>query len=215
MKALFITCRILFFVSFFLPFVLIPRCGPSADELAKKAKFMQDSIRTADSLNQSEIALINDSSSTAVQNDSMAKAPDTIKTQVAEAPEKGISDYLTDFYDFLKQPTKDAFSGYSLSLIAIGGIEFSVVALIFKLFSLSFTFSVVGLLLLFFNRKHIMQFIVSLVSFVSFAVFAIYLLLTDNVIPVDNILWGFWVSLILSAVNVAVAFVVRYRHRTG
>ena len=70
-RILYISIRVLFFVSFFLPFLFLPECkGPSADEMAAKEQALSDSIRKADSISQAYQGSMSDMSASKVKPDS-------------------------------------------------------------------------------------------------------------------------------------------------
>jgi hypothetical protein len=194
MKKLFIATRILFFLSFFLPFLLLPQCGPSATEKLAKENAKQDSIRMCDSAYK-----INHSNQNAV-------LPMRKDAQKPSIPEKHFSDRLSDIHSFLKFPTENSISGYGIAILSIefkhGGFSF-----LFFIIMLAFIASIAGILLLLIKHHHIIPLIISLCS-VIFLITFLCILLFDNT-PLELFLWGYWTSLALSLTNVVLAIILR------
>lgn len=209
MRILFITNRIFFFISFFLPFILLPHCvGPSDTKIKAREKGIQDSIRISDSTNQvngklhPDKPLIINKTDTTTDFECSENHLDTIVSI------DGNKNFLYKIHSFLKQPTENSISGYCLFLISITDIEFKWSSIIGLIFSLSFVFSIVGIFALFGNHSHLFQTIASLICLIGFLIFIAYLFVSVG-ITLEGVLWGLWLSLFSSITNVAITIKIR------
>lgn len=208
MKILLIANRILFFLSFFLPFFLLPHCeGPTAEENEAKVKAFQDSVRLCDTVNQAYLELSPDKTLTIHQTDTtISSSSPTVH------PDTTISTTETNNLtlknnSFLEYPTENSISGYGIALLSfnrsIRGIN---------TFSLLFSFllSIACIIMIFRRKSHNSQIIISVLSLLFLITF-VCIGLSDNT-PIEAILWGFWTCLILSLTNVIITIIMKRKN---
>ncbi|MEI7596145.1 MAG: hypothetical protein WCK02_10395 [Bacteroidota bacterium] len=215
MKKILIINRILFFLSFFLPFVILPHCEGSS-EMEKKAKHkaFQDSVHIADSLKYDAHILNLKNNVAIVASDSLNNFSNLTKHTENIDVKKETKPVLIEIHEFFKCPTEYSISGYGLAYVFVVGFKLKLVNIIGLVFSLSFLFSFVGIILLFKNHRHRIQTIVPLISFAAFIVFLSYMFVVDK-ITLEEILWGLWVSLTLSLTNVIITIIRKNRDRSS
>jgi hypothetical protein len=205
MRILLLINRTLFFISFFLPFILLPHCeGPSEAEEKAKAKAIQDSILISDSINQvyesstTDTILTIHHTDTAISTVSSTVHPDTA---VSINENQNI---LSKIHSFLKNPTEYSISGYGIASLTFNSRFMSFLSCMLLL---SFILSIVGVFILLIRRNHIVQTIISVLSLLSLIVF-LCLCIADNT-PMNVFLWGFWTSLTLSVTNVIITIIIK------
>ncbi|MEI6123800.1 MAG: hypothetical protein WCQ95_09230 [Bacteroidota bacterium] len=203
MRILLIITRVLFFLSFFFPFILLPQCqGPSAEEKASKELAMMDSVRRCDSVNK--VYHITDSCS-------IIKLPCQAKPYETQDLKDNSNKNFSGIHSFLKSPIKNSISGYGIALISISKFDFKLESLVWLLISLSFLLSFFGILAIFIKPKHLINTIISLFCFLSLMTVIIYLILIGFTNAAE-ILWGFWTSLFLSLTNVIITIIIRRKN---
>jgi hypothetical protein len=204
-RIIYISIRVLFFVSFFLPFLFLPECkGPSADEMAAKEQALSDSIRKSDSISQAYQGSMSDMSASKVKPDSAiatAKLPE--ENNQKRILKKDIS-VFSKIDDFLRYPTENSISGYGIAAASLhGGLNgFTLYAVL-----LSFLCSLAGIFMLFVRKNHIAQTIISVFSLLLLLMF--FLIIADGKIPKDIFMWGFWTCLFLSFSNLLMTILIR------
>jgi hypothetical protein len=169
MRILLISNRVLFFLSFFLPFILLPHCeGPSAEEKMAKEMAMQDSIRMTDSayyVYQSpafvmSIPIVKLDSTKNISNLSVHNEPSLIF--------KKNHNVLTKVHDFLQFPTDNSISGYGIASISFNR---NISGIISYVLLFSFLLSIAGIIMLFVRKHHILQIIISGLSLLFLVIF--------------------------------------------
>lgn len=193
MKAFFVVNRIVFFLAFFLPFILLPQCNTS-----KKEKIV------VETKNNGSKTINNDKS-----------IDDTIRVN-SNSIKEGETSYIVNdninnfrkFHEFLIQPSANSISGYGLVVLLFYDFEFDWDGIIVVIFLICFVSSLSGVFLLFLKHNHIIQGIISLICLITFVVFVFYLFAIDH-ISINDILWGLWICLILSISNVILTFAMK------
>ena len=162
MKILLITNRILFFLSFFLPFVLLPHCeGPTAEEKETKVKAFQDSISLCDSANQVYQESNLDTTLTIHQPDTTTGSIcSTMHTDTTSSITES-QNILLNINSFLEYPTENSISGYGIALLSFNR---NIRGIITFILLFSFILSIACIIMLFRRKNHNSQIIISVLS---------------------------------------------------
>jgi hypothetical protein len=181
--------RILFFLSFFLPFILLPQCEASKESLKEQARL--DSIRISDSINNSD-HLVDSCALTSLSIQS--------KPQEVNSSKYTLEETFTAIHSLLKSPTKNSISGYGIFFGTMTDLSFFKENVMLWLFSLTFLLLFLGILTAFIKPAYNLNTILSLFCFISVMIFLIYLI--GNGLESEDILWGFWINIFLGFINV-------------
>jgi len=227
MKKLRILTKSLLFLSFFLPFFVLPRCDGSArlnqyikdsltrdsiikDSLYQVGKLQQylDSINKTDSIKKEKSLVI----ALNRNDDSIQNRPDSALLVIAQAgyntapkvERKTIPNHLADFCDFLIHPKKETISGFGVA-VAFASVpfdqkeSFELGYLLFFIFPLSFLITLGTLIASFFRISFKRQFYLSIVSIACIIVFAFQL-------EWKELLWGFYLVLFFNLLDITVLY---------
>jgi hypothetical protein len=214
MRILFIINRILLFLSFFLPFFLIPQCSPSNEEKVAYETAIQDSIHFTDSINQINQYSKTDTSLTLSNLDTTDVYSNLTEYKDTTIINKENNNIVKRFHTFLFYPTKNSISGYGLAINQIFKFEFVWQEIIGLCFLLSFLFSFVGVILIMVKHSHILQKVTSFISLITFIVFFFYIFAIEHT-PLEATLWGLWTSLTLNLTNLIITIMIGKKTPAG
>jgi hypothetical protein len=214
MKKLRLVIKLLLCLSFFLPFFVLPTCSNGAKE---RALYIRDSL-TKDSIKKDSLMKVSLEKSGKLQSyrdsikfsetkytsvidsiqphDSLtASITNTDSYILSQNKNTSISDYYSNFWKLLIQPSENTISGLGVTVIALS-IPFQnhpieVASFIFFIFSLSFIFSLITLILQFSKpcrRAHLYLSITSL----------FILILQGSSFKLEDFLYGYYLALIFN-----------------
>lgn len=112
-----------------------------------------------------------------------------------------------NYFSYLLYPTEYSASGFGFTYnafhdVVVGRFKFEV----FKLIPLAFICSIFGLILTFYQKRRMMFYLslMNLTCFLVFAIIAVGSSLFDNSLEdlFDILLWGFWLAIILSMIDI-------------
>jgi hypothetical protein len=225
MKRIRLFIKGLLFLSFFLPFFVLPTCSNSEKERdlfirdsLYKDSIMHDSLMKVsleksgklqhymDSINNGQIVV----SSIQTTDNNSKLTTDSLKTTSTNATTsvpvetKSLSDYFTDFLKFLMYPNDETINGFGITIIALtipfqsGSFELSNIFCI--IFCLSFFFTLSVLCVQFFRpcrRTHLYLSIVSL----------FVLLFLGISINLESALWGYYLALTFNLSDILAIYI--------
>jgi len=210
MRTLYIINRIIFLLSFFLPFFLLPHCSGKEETVEKEKQRVLDSIHVCDSVNRVVQASTADTALFIKQSGSTKDTLNKTASLDTTINKKTFADRLHDFHMFLQLPSEDSISGYGIAMICFNR-NLSGIVSYFLLFS--FLFSIAGIFMLFIRRNHILQTVISLLSLLFLLIFLCFAFSDDTTLYA--LLWGFWTCLFFSMTNVIISIRMRKKHHAA
>jgi hypothetical protein len=223
MKKIRLLTKSLLFLSFFLPFVFVPRC----DNKAKEAQFIKDSL-TKDSILKDSLAKagklghyldslkritystkLKTSETLIIPIDSLATTSDTSKSSHfqsnIEVRENLKSNYIDKVWETLISPTDDSYSGFAVAIIFASAPfakikEFEIALLLFLYFPIGYLIVLSTLICQFFKIKIKKHLYLSIVSFILILTFG-------TTIGIKDLLWGYYIALIINLLDIIVIYI--------
>lgn len=223
MKKLLLINRILFLLSFLLPFFFFQMCGPSKKE-AVMTQAKQDSINASveAQIKADSVEMVNAKQSFADSNNSSANIAKQNLLKTSELPkkikanktaivnEKKEDKIINKIWEHMLFPTKNSISALGLTVltvqIEIGFFDykkFKIKDLIAFLIPVNLLIALILLLLIIFKKIKLSR-IFSIISLLFFiiAVFQYH---------EHGILWGFWVAFILNMIDLVLVNLILYK----
>lgn len=206
MKSLRHIFRVLFFLSFFLPFLLLPQCKSGEKETSTNESTLHDSTALEEStqpvVDEGEQGIMTESPNRDSQDDLPDNAMQTDSTGI-EAENSG---FLIRLHDLMVFPTPNSISGYGLAFIQVTDFTSDWGGITGLFFAFGLLLSLVNVILGFFPNKRIIQIAIPATSFVTFTIFIARILIIEQ-FPLEATLWGLWTCFLLNLINLVFSII--------
>jgi hypothetical protein len=199
MKSIHHIFRALYFLSFFLPFLLLPQCDSGGKEVFATESVVHDSIALADStrltVEEGDHGISLESSNQDHQND----LPDKTEPGDPAGMEAENPGFLMQLHELMVFPTKNSLSGYGLAFILVTDFTPDWGGITGLLFAFGLLLSLANVILGFFPIKRIIQIAIPATCFVTFTIFIARILIIEQ-FPLEATLWGLWTCFLLNLI---------------